>query len=130
MRDYIPLVVAICALAAGVYGARASMRATRVNQEVNQIKWLQEARIDATAAKKEAAEALEDAASAKRDLANTKRESVELRDLLEEVTRWVWRVVHFAHDESIDGPELRRLINGGPPSMRGKVIERNRSDPA
>jgi hypothetical protein len=118
MRDYLPLAVAVCALIAGVYGARASTRATRVNQEANQIKWIQEARQDSIAAKKDAAEATDAAADIKRELAQNKRETIELRDLTEELTRWILRVVNWAHDETMDGPELKRLINGGPPSLR------------
>lgn len=111
MRDWIPFFVAGIGALAGFYGAWASSRATKVNQEANQIKWLQDAR-------REAAEATEEAAEAKRDLKQTRRETVELRDLVEELTRWTLRVVNWAHDDTVDGQELRRLINGGPPSLR------------
>lgn len=121
MRDWVPLVVAICALLAGGYGAQASMRATKVNQEANQIKWLQEARTESAAAKKDADAATDAAASARRELNQTKIETAEVRDLVEELTRWILRVVDWSHDTTVDGPELRRLINGGPPSLREKT---------
>jgi transposase-like protein len=124
MRDWIPFLVAGLGAAAGFYGAWASSRATRVNQEANQIKWLQEARTDSISAKREAAEASEEAAEIRRDLVQTRRETVELRDLVEELTRWTLRVVNWAHDDTVDGLELRRLINGGPPSLRDNGARR------
>lgn len=132
MRDWVPLVVAFCALFAGSIAAIASMRATRVNQETNQIKWIQEARDQATAVRKDLDETTQDLAQTKRDLGQTKREVIEQRDLVEELTRWIIRVVGWAHDATVDGTELRRLINGGPPSMRASLRrdqESGRTDP-
>lgn len=121
MRDWVPLAVACCALIGAVYGAVASGRATKVNQEANQIKWLQDARVESAAAKREADAATDVAASARRELNQTRRETAEVRDLVEELTRWILRVVDWSHDTTVDGPELRRLINGGPPSLREKA---------
>jgi type II secretory pathway predicted ATPase ExeA len=121
MRDWGPLLVAICALLGAVYAGRVSTRATRVNQEANQIKWLSDARSEAVSIRKDLDAATDELAETKRETKQTKAEAVELRDLIEELTRWVMRVVDWAHDETVDGPELRRLINGGPPSMRGTI---------
>lgn len=133
MRDWIPLAVALVALFSGVYGARASLRATRTNTETNQIKWLQDARADAAtakreaeAAKREADTALTEAHDARRDLTAMRREMEEQRDLTEEMTRWIIRVVDWARDDELPTHELRRLINGGPPSLRHQIGPRAR----
>jgi hypothetical protein len=121
MRDWGPLVVAVCAMVGALYAARASTRATRTNQEGNQIKWLADARDETARIRKDLDEATDELATTKRETKQTKAEAAELRDLIEELTRWVMRVVDWAHDETVDGPELRRMINGGPPSMRGTI---------
>jgi hypothetical protein len=121
VRDWVPLVVAMCALAAGLFGGFASMRATRVNAEANQIKWLEEARTQAASVRKDLDATSADLVSTNRNLAQANGRIAELGDLVEEMTRWTLRVVDWAHDDNVDGPELRRLINGGPPSMRASA---------
>lgn len=121
MREWLPLVIAVCALITGGIAAIASTRATRVNQESNQVKWLQEARDQAASVRKDFTEMSEDFADTRRELGQTKRDVIEQRDLVEEMTRWIIRVVDWSHDATVDGPELRRLINGGPPSMRAAL---------
>lgn len=118
MRDWAPIVVTLVSMVAAVYAARASTRATRVNEDGNRIKWLQEAKDEARLAKSEAERATEEAAEVRRELATTKRKAVELGDLLEEYTRWALRVIDWSCDDSMPHAELRRLINGGPPSLR------------
>ena len=122
--------IGILGILAGLYATRVSREATRTSREMsretNQIKWLQEAKDDAAQAKKDSREAREEAdevrddlAETKRDLAQAKRELTEQRDLNEELTRWALRAVTWAADPTIDREEIRRLINGGPPSLRG-----------
>jgi len=125
MRDWVPLVVGVLGLLGALYAARVARSATAVNAEANQIKWLQEAKGEAAQARADAVQLRRDfeqmsetAANTRRDLSQTRREVIEQRDLIEELTRWTLRVVDWAHDPETTWPELRRLINGGPPSMR------------
>lgn len=132
--QYVALIVAVCGLIGGIYGARTARRAAAVGSEANQIKWVElakaeaeSARREATAAKGDAEDARRDAdaakdeaAQARRDLAQYRRDAVEVHDVLDELTRWALRVVNWAQDESINRGELARLINGGPPSLRAK----------
>lgn len=118
MRELMPLVIALAALFGAFLAYRASTRATAVNQEANQIKWLEQAKNEAAAAKREADSARQEATETKRELAQTKYKAVEFGDLLEEYTRWILRVIGWARDEALPEQELRRLINGGPPSLR------------
>lgn len=115
------MVVALCALAAGIFGGIASIRATKTNQEANQIKWLADAREQSVTIRADLDKARDDLADTRRDLVQTKRQVTEQRDLIEEVTRWIIRVVDWAHDETVDAAELRRLINGGPASFRAEL---------
>jgi hypothetical protein len=128
IKDYGTLIIGLLGILAGVYATRVSRQATRVTRETNQIKWLQEAKDDAAKAKRDAHEASdeaerikEDLAETRRDLALTKIDLIEQRDLNEELTRWCLRAVTWAADPLIDREEIRRLINGGPPSLRGTL---------
>lgn len=121
MRDWIPVVVALCALAAGLANYRGTLKVSRSNEEGNQLKWLQEAKNDAAAAKKEADEAADEAAEVKRELAHVRRKAAEMEDLMEEVVRWVLRVVAWKDDPTMTMEELRVLIDHGPPSLRDRV---------
>jgi hypothetical protein len=121
MRDWVPLMVAAFALAAAIANYRGTIRVSRANEEGNQLKWLQAAREEAHAAKEEADETREECAATKRDLAQTERKLVELGDLVEELTRWTLRVLAWKDDPGMSMEEIRRLINGGPPSMRRQI---------
>jgi hypothetical protein len=121
MRDMIPLIVAACSLVGVLYSVTASRKATRVSQETNQIKWVEDARREAHAAKKEADEVKEDLVTTRREVLSTRREAQELHDLVDELTRWTMRVVNWAQDDTVGYDELRRLINGGPPSLRNRI---------
>lgn len=121
MRDWAPMVVALCALAAGIFAGIASIRATKTNQEANQIKWLADAREQTVTIRRDLDKTQEDLATTRRDLVQTKRQITEQSDLVEEATRWIMRVIDWAHDDTVDHAELRRLINGGPPSLRTEL---------
>jgi hypothetical protein len=122
MNVWVPFLVAGVALMGTLYSVQASMRATRVTQEANQVKWVEDARKEAHAAKVEADEVHNDLIETRRELTQTKRELGEVRDLTEELTRWALRVVTWSHDDTMTLNDLRRLIDGGPPSLRS--IER------
>lgn len=121
MRDWVPLVVAVCALAAGVFAGIASIRATKTNQEANQIKWLADAREQSAKVQRDMDKVQEDLATTRRDLVQTKRQITEQSDLIEETTRWCIRVIDWAHDDTMSHAELRRLINGGPATLRAEL---------
>lgn len=123
MRDWVPIVVAACALLAAYANYRGTLRVSKSNEEGNQLKWLAEAKRDAADAKREADEALEEAAQAKRELAQTRRKAAEMEDTIEEVMRWVLRVVTWKDDPGMTLDELRRLIDHGPPPLRERVRE-------
>jgi hypothetical protein len=63
MRDWVPIVVAACALAAALANYRGTLRVSRSNEEGNHLKWLQAFREDARDAKKEADETREESAA-------------------------------------------------------------------
>lgn len=128
MREWFTLVVGVLGILSAVYATRTSRQATSVSREANQIKWLQEAKDDAREAKKEADEVKDDLETTRRELSATNRElrktqdeAVDLRDDLDAVAKWVAKVVMWAHDAELPDPELRRLINGGPPQLRHRM---------
>lgn len=123
MTQWAPTLAAVLAFSAALFAARASTRATRVNEDVNRLKWVQEAKSEATAAKAEREAAAEQVVEIRRELTLAKREAIELRDTTEELTRWIYRVVDWAADPTVADPELRRLINGGPASLRTRKDE-------
>jgi hypothetical protein len=125
MREWGTLVIALLSVAAGLYATKASREATRTSRETNQIRWLQEARVEAESAKKDLRELRSEADSLHDDMAETKREMraaevklTEATDVIEELSRWALRVITWAADPTIDREELRRLINGGPSYLR------------
>lgn len=118
MRDWVPIVVAAFALAAALANYRGTLRVSRSNEEGNQLKWLAEAKSEAAAAKREADEAAEESAEVRRELVKTRRQVAELNDIVEELTRWTLRVLAWKSDPDMTMDEIRRLINGGPASMR------------
>jgi hypothetical protein len=134
MRDWVPLLVAGCALVAALVNMRGTLRQAGASQESNQIKWLQEAKDDAhkakaeaDRAKTEADEVHEESALIRRQLNQTRREVAELRDLVEELTGWALRVIAAKSDPNITLPELRQVIDHGPPSIRSTA---RKIDPA
>lgn len=125
MRDWVPIVVAACALAAALSNYRGTIRVSRANEAGNQLKWLQEARDDAAKArteadraKTEADETRDESAQTRREIMQTRRELIELRDLVDELTRWTLRVVAAKNDPDITLDDLRHIIDNGPPSLR------------
>lgn len=125
MRDWVPLLVAGCALLAAMVNMRGTLRQSSASQEANQIKWLQEAkddaaraRAEAVRAKTEADECMETCAQNRRLLSQTRVEVSELKDLVEEITRWTIRVVTAKEDPKVTTGELKQIIDHGPPSLR------------
>jgi uncharacterized coiled-coil DUF342 family protein len=125
IKDWASLLVGILGVFAGIYATRASRAATQANREANQIKWLQEARAEADATKKELREVRDEAdeargelSDARRDLAAAKRNLTDATDVIEELSRWALKCITWAADPGIDREELRRLINGGPAYLR------------
>lgn len=135
MRDWVPLLVAGCALIAALVNMRGTMRQTAATGEANAIKWLQEAKEDAARArgeadraKAEADDCLEECAKNRRLLNQTRREIAELRDLVDELTAWTLRVVGAKNDPKTTMAELRQIIDHGPPSLRQITRKTDRSD--
>src|SRR3982751_3561786 len=113
MRDWVPIIVAVCSLAAVLINYRSTKRVSQSNEEGNHLKWLQAARDDAQVARKGADAARVEADEAKHELSQTKRELVELNDLVDELTRWTLRVVSAKNDRETTLAELGRIIGHG-----------------
>lgn len=101
---------ALVALSSAWLTYRASKRATDVNHQANAIKWAEEFREDAVAARKEMAEA-------RKDAERIRRQHMMLRQDFETMVIWAHYTVSLIQSPHITIDDLRTRIKRTPPIM-------------